>query len=159
MAPPTAKSVTTGDRQMQAPMEVLDDVLGYRLRRAQLATFEQFSRHFRDLELSPAELSLLLLLKRLPDATQAELADLLVLKRANFVALVNRLVRRRLLLRTSVEGDRRARRIGLTPAGSSLLSEAEKRQQSYEQKLLEKLGGAANRDKFLAALDRLIDED
>ncbi|MGK6315680.1 MarR family winged helix-turn-helix transcriptional regulator [Neorhizobium sp. DT-125] len=147
------------DRQLQPSAGVLDDILGYKLRRAQLATFEQFSRHFHDLELRPAELALLLLLKRMPEAGQAELADLLVLKRANFVALVNRLVRRHLVLRTPVEGDRRARKIDLTPDGLSLLSEAEKRQRSYERKLLEKLGGPGNRALFLDALDRLIEWD
>jgi DNA-binding MarR family transcriptional regulator len=159
MAPSAVKKQTYDNGPEPAASEagVLDDILGYKLRRAQLATFEEFSRYFQDLELRPAELALLLLVKRIPEAGQTELTALLVLKRANFVALVNRLVRRQLLERTPVAGDRRARKITLTTDGLSLLEEAEKRQQSYEQQLLEKLGGNKARTQLLNALDRLID--
>jgi DNA-binding MarR family transcriptional regulator len=158
MAPSAVKKQTyeNGPELAASAAGVLDDILGYKLRRAQLATFEEFSRYFHDLELRPAELALLLLLKRTPEAGQAELTSLLVLKRANFVALVNRLARRQLVERSPVDGDRRARKITLTTKGLSLLEDAEKRQRAYEQQLLQILGGNRARADFLTALDRLI---
>jgi DNA-binding MarR family transcriptional regulator len=75
-------------------------------------------------ELSPSQFNVLNLLADRPDGlTQSELGRALIVHRSNVTGLVNRLARRGLLARRKAAGDRRAWRVGLTPAGRRLWQE------------------------------------
>ena len=62
--------------------------VGYRLRRAQLSVFQQFHAFFDEFKLRPAEYSVLVLIDDNPGRKQTEIAEVLGIKRANFVTLV-----------------------------------------------------------------------
>ncbi len=68
---------------------VLSDAVGYRLRRAQLAVFQDFGESFVAEGLRPADFSVVLLIKHNPGLKQSEVAEALGIQRANFVAIVD----------------------------------------------------------------------
>jgi DNA-binding MarR family transcriptional regulator len=131
-------------------------IVGYRLRRAQLHIFQQFIERFADHEIRPAEYSVLSLIAANPGRKQTEIAAVLGIKRANFVALVAGLDGRGLVDRRAKHGDRRSHALYLTEAGRALLEEIDRRQAEFEAECISRLGGEAERDQLVRLLDRLM---
>ncbi len=131
------------------------NIIGYRLRRAQLAVFQKFNSEFEALGLRPAEYSVLVLIDNNPGRKQTEIAEVLGIKRANFVTLINRLEERGLTERRVAAGNRRANALHLTPAGVRFLRQARARQAEFEADCVDKLGGPEARDMLISLLDRL----
>ncbi len=74
--------------------------------------------------LSPSQFNVLNLLHGRPEGlSQSELSRLLLMHRSNATGLVDRLERRGLVRRRDDAQDRRAYRVGITPAGSRLLED------------------------------------
>jgi DNA-binding MarR family transcriptional regulator len=153
MAASSAEPQTAGE---PLRIEPTTGIVGYRLRRAQLAVFQRFVTAFSHLELRPAEYSVLTLIEANPGRTQSEIAQILGIKRANFVALINGLERRGLTERRAATGDRRANALYLTPDGEAFHAEARRTHDDFEAACVKRLGGPAERDRLLALLDRLI---
>jgi DNA-binding MarR family transcriptional regulator len=135
--------------------EATTGILGYRLRRAQLSVFQRFLEVFEEARLRPAEYTVLLLIADNPGRKQTEIAEVLGIKRANFVTLVHGLEARHLVERRAAADDRRANALFLTSAGGRFLAEARARHEQMEQQLITQLGGEANRAQLLALLERL----
>src|SRR5262249_13388464 len=70
-------------------LDVLDRVVGYLLRRAQLAVFHDFFETFSRVNVRPAQFSVLVVIERNPGLKQTQIADALGIKRTNFVSLVD----------------------------------------------------------------------
>lgn len=149
---------TAGIAAPDAPLRTSEttDIVGYRLRRAQLAVFQAFIATFAQFELRPAEYSVLELIAENPGRKQTEIAEVLGIKRANFVTLVNRLEKRGLTERRMAAGDRRANALHLTPTGMAFFAEVRKAQDVFEAHCIEKLGGVEERNRLFVLLDRLI---
>jgi DNA-binding MarR family transcriptional regulator len=130
-------------------------IIGYRLRRAQLSVFQTFLSVFDSLKLRPAEYSVLLLIADNPGRKQTEIAEVLDIKRANFVTLVHGLEERGLVERVPSAEDRRANALHLTRQGEAFLAEARRLHEMLEAQMVARLGGPAARDQLLALLDRL----
>jgi len=137
------------------PPNPLDRVIGYKLRRAQLVVFQEFIDFFARVKLRPAEYALIAVLERHPGLSQTSAGNMLGIKRANFVALLDQLERRGLAERKIVHGDRRSRALHLTDKGRRLAARAEGIATAYDDMLVARLGGPEARDRFLAMLDRL----
>ena len=88
--------------------------LGYVLRRAQLAVFDDFIAALAEVELRPAQYAVLVLLAYTPGLKQSDAAVALGIQCANFVALVDGLGRRRLARRCLAPKDRRSYALYLT---------------------------------------------
>lgn len=130
-------------------------IIGYRLRRAQVAVFQRFMSRFAEFGLTPAEYSVLALIGANPGSKQTEIGDALGIKRANFVALINGLEQRGLTERHVATGDRRSNALHLTSAGEDLIARANAAQAEFEAQMVERLGGTKARNQLLAMLDRL----
>lgn len=130
-------------------------IIGYRLRRAQLNVFQTFLSVFESLKLRPAEYSVLVLIADNPGRKQSEIAEVLGIKRANFVTLVHGLEDRGLVERVPSAEDKRANALHLTRQGEAFLSEARRVHEELEAEMVARLGGPAARDQLLALLDRL----
>lgn len=141
----------------QLQTEDTTDVIGYRLRRAQLSVFKNFIAAFEAFDLRPAEYSVLVLIAKNPGRKQTEFAEVLGIKRANFVTLINRLEKRGLTERRIAAGDRRANALHLTPAGVAFVARIRKTQDAFESQYIEKVGGIEQRDALFSLLDRLLD--
>jgi DNA-binding MarR family transcriptional regulator len=139
-----------------APLDLsaLNSIVGYPLRRAQLAVFDDFNRRFAALELSPAQYSTLLAIAANPGRNQSEIAGALGILRPNFVAMMDELERRGLAERLRSAADRRSRALALTEAGHQLVARA-RRVQGEQEKEIERLVGREGRQTLVAMLQRL----
>lgn len=131
------------------------DITGYRLRRAQLSVFQRFLAVFDSVKLRPAEYSVLVLIADNPGRKQTEIAEVLGIKRANFVTLVHGLENRDLVERLPLATDRRANALHLTATGAAFLSRIRLMHDEMEEDIVTQLGGPAARDKLFALLERL----
>src|SRR6202046_3351104 len=86
---------------------LLPNLLGYNVRRAQIALWRDFSRTVGQGEVRPAAFSLLILVEANPGIAQFELAHALDLDKAAVVGLLHRLQRRQWLTRRRSTEDRR----------------------------------------------------
>lgn len=136
-------------------MGPLEHLLGYLLRRAQLAVFEDFIESFSALRLRPAQFSALVVIDRNPGRSQAEIAAALGIARPNFVAMMDELERRGLAERTRSETDRRSHALVLTDAGRRLLKRALQVVARHEARVSRRLG-AAEREVLVRLLRRLV---
>jgi DNA-binding MarR family transcriptional regulator len=151
----SSMSLDSADTDTELQTASTGAVIGYRLRRAQLSVFQRFLGVFEDLGLRPAEYSVLVLIADNPGRKQTEIAEVLGIKRANFVTLVHGLESRGLVERRQAEGDRRANALHLTRSGKGFVANARTRHASLEASLIAQLGGTRERDTLLALLDRL----
>lgn len=131
------------------------DIIGYRLRRAQLGVFQRFNLAFAALDLRPAEFSVMSLIAENPGRKQTEIGEVLGIKRANFVVLVNGLETRGLIERRSAKGDKRANALHLTEEGRSFLVRAQAIQDAFESDCIDRIGGRDARDMLIRLLDQL----
>lgn len=135
-------------RPENATDETLDEIdvgplsrmIGYALRRAQLAVFDDFIASLAEMNLRPAQFSVLLVLDRAPGSTQSALAASLGIKRANFVAMMDELEHRGLAERTVSPSDKRSHAIFLTEKGRKTLERARALAQRHENRQIAKLG-------------------
>ncbi len=142
-----------------AAVPALGDIIGYKLRRAQLMVFQDFIESFSRLKLRPAEFSVLAVIATQPGLKQSEIASMLGIKRANFVALMDGLERRGLAERRKADSDRRSHSLHLTPEGARFVKKMSAVWQSHEDRLITRLGGTEERDRLITLLDRLLDDE
>lgn len=133
---------------------LLEQSVGYRLRRAQLVIFARVTHELEKLDLTPGQLGVLALIERNPGITQADVCATLSIQRANLVTLINRLEKRQVVERQAVRGDRRSNALVLTPAGERLVRKAAEIHRSTELAITRRLG-VQGRDELLTMLDRL----
>lgn len=145
-------------RRKHATLGPLAAYLGYALRRAQLAVFDDFFHTFEDIGLRPAEFGLMVVINHNPGLKQAEASAVLGIRTPNFVALVDGLERRGLAQRRKAENDRRSHALYLTPAGEALLKTVTARQAEHEERMTARLG-KGGREQLLALLDKLAVRD
>lgn len=134
--------------------------LGFLLRRVQLAVFADFQIRTAEFNLTPTEYSVLEVIQAEPDMQQNRLAEIISVKPANCVVLINGLEQRGLLDRRSVTpkpGRGRALALRLTPEGKKLLKKMNKRVQEHLDHLVRLLGGKAHeqlRQQLLALFEK-----
>jgi len=149
-----SRSANPADEAQPLDLSALTSIVGYPLRRAQLAVFEDFNRRFVALKLSPAQYSALVVIGANPGRKQSEIAGALGIQRPNFVAMMDELERRGLAERLRTPVDRRSRALALTAAGAALVARARRVQAEQEQEV-ERLIGREGRERLVAALARL----
>ncbi len=135
----------------------LSDIVGYALRRAQMAVFEDFGRRFAALNLSPAQYSTLATIGDNPGRKQSEISAALGIQRPNFVVLMDELERRGLAERTRSGDDRRSNALALTASGVELLKRA-RALQGEQEAAVEAILGGEERKTLVAALRKLARE-
>lgn len=136
----------------------LPGLLGYALRRTQVAVFADFMASFAALDLRPAQFSVLLLIRHNPGCKQSDVAEALGILRPNFVAMMDELDHRGLTQRTTSKGDRRSYAIFLTEAGEALLDAAMKVVAEHEARLASamKPGEAEKLLDLLTRIERAV---
>jgi len=137
----------------------LDQRLGYLLRRAQIAVFKDFFTAFEAHDIRPGQYSILTVIECNPGLKQGEVSAALGIKRANFVAMIDLLERRKLVRRDPTPGDRRSYALMLTAKGSRLMAELHALAERHEQKIVEAIGPETYRSlaQPLKTIARLVD--
>ena len=124
------------------------------MRRAQIAVFEDFIASLAEVNLRPAQFSVLLVLDRAPGSTQSAVATALGIKRANFVAMLDELESRGLAERKLSVNDKRSNAIFLTVHGRKTLARARALALQHETRQIARLGDDGL-DTLLRLLGRL----
>jgi DNA-binding MarR family transcriptional regulator len=133
---------------------LLSGLIGYRLRRAQVAVFQHFAASFAALALTPGQLGALVLIQANPGLSQSALGAALGVDRSTVVPLIDRLEARGLVVRAASPKDRRSHALQLSPDGAQLLGQAEARLREHEAAIAGRLN-AAERATLLELLARI----
>jgi DNA-binding MarR family transcriptional regulator len=123
---------------------------GHLLRRAQQLHTALFAAEF-DRQLTGPQFAALQVLAAQPGISQRELSDFAALDKSTAADLVQRLVRRELVVRTRDESDGRLRVLSLAADARGTVVEYGRRVGAVQQRLLAPLG-SAQRERFLALL-------
>jgi DNA-binding MarR family transcriptional regulator len=134
----------------------LEGYVGFMLRRIQTAVFSEFIASLNELDLRPAQYTLLEVIDANPGLRQSDAATALGIQKANFVTLVQELERRSLIERRRSTADRRSYSLHLQPRGRRLLEAARDRHDAQESRLGALLG-PQDRERLLKLLNRLAD--
>ena len=153
-ARPRGDDPTPTDAAAALDLGPLPSLVGYALRRAQIAVFTDFHRVCDPLGLRPAQYSVLLLLRHNPGVRASRLADALGIQRTNFTTLLAGLEAAGLVGRSTDPHDRRAAALELSPAGAELLAQADRLLAKHEQRFRRRLG-AADHARLLDLLARI----
>ncbi len=122
--------------------------LGYVLRRAQVAVFQDFFEAFSEHDLRPAQYSVLTLIEHNPGLPQGRVAEALGIQKTNFVAMIGALKDRDLVRREPSKQDRRIHGLFLTRKGETLMVKLHKSAQDHEMRILKRIGESAYHELF-----------
>lgn len=133
---------------------ILPTLLGYQLRRAQLAVFENFAEVVGASELTPGQFGVLVVIEANPGLSQTRLGNALGVDRSTVVAVIDRLEQRGLVLRQAAPNDRRSHALHLSEAGKVTLNRLMERVRIHEQVITQNLT-ETERASLLAMLRRI----
>ncbi len=133
---------------------VLDELVGYALRRAQIAIYVDFERTLGDRGMTPQRFSAMVVIAGNPGITQRDLGEVLGIARSGVVQLVHALEARGWVVREPDAGDARAWRLRPTDAGRASLADARRRVRAHDRRISRRLD-AAERDALIELLGRL----
>jgi len=132
-------------------IDVLNERLGYFVRRLQVRVFQDFIRRLSPIDISPAQFSVLVVVNSNPGLSQSELAATLGIERARLVRLLHRLERRGLTQRLPSSADGRRHALRLTSDGQKLLVRAKVLAAQHEAALRARIGA----ERYRLLLDTL----
>src|SRR3954465_13721681 len=135
----------------------LPDLIGYVLRRAQLAVFQDFFAAFAPFDIRPAQFSVLTIIERNPGLTQTQVAEALGIKRTNFVGMRDALETRGLAERRQAR-DKRSYALYLTAEGAALMRKLRPVLKGHEARMVARLR-EEGRNRLVALLTEIVDGD
>lgn len=124
----------------QIDFGLLENSLGYLVRRAQLKIFQEFNYFFEALDIKPAQFSALEIIHNNPGLRQSALAKALNIQRTNMVGMLDQLQNRGLIERKPSTKDLRAHALHLTKKGEKFLKHLHLQFHQHEDLLLQRLG-------------------
>ncbi|HEV7135277.1 MAG TPA: MarR family winged helix-turn-helix transcriptional regulator [Steroidobacteraceae bacterium] len=113
---------------------ILPNLIGYNIRRAQIALWRDLTRTVAHGEIRPAVFSLLILVEANPGIAQIDLAEQLDIDKAAIVGLIDRLERSDRVVRRRSQEDRRRQAIFLTPRGQVFLDKLREQMLEHEKR-------------------------
>jgi DNA-binding MarR family transcriptional regulator len=158
-AKPTAPraSKTAAPRRDPPRLGILPELLGYQLRRTQIAVFQNFSRAMESLDVTPGRFGVLEVIAANSGLSQSELGALLGIDRSTIVAVIDRLERDGLVRRMPAPNDRRSHALKLSEKGAVTLALLERRVAAHERDIAS--GLSAEERKILLALLARVAKD
>jgi len=133
---------------------VLDELVGYAIRRAQILIYEDFLAALAPWDITPQRFSALTLIAANPRLKLTELARILGIARSGAVQLVDQLQALGYVSREEAAGDRRAYSLVATPAGKRAHVEITRAVRAHDTRISARLG-AAERAQLIALLGQL----
>ena len=143
----TARRADANGASERSPVQEIDlgplpQLVGYMLRRAQLAVFQDFWRGYERFDIRPAQYAVLIIIERNPGLRQSQISSALNIKRANLVALLDSLESRGLAKRVPVATDRRSYALHLTEDGAALMRKLAEANAAHEARVSAIIGDA-----------------
>lgn len=147
-------SKRTGTTGRVIDRDVLPELLGYNVRRAQIALWRDFLHTVAEGEIRPGMFSAIVLIRANPGISQIELAKELGIDKATMVGLTDRLEDAGWVVRKRSSEDRRRHGLTVTPAGQKIYRELKREMIEHERKFVERFS-ASERKQLIALLQRL----
>jgi DNA-binding MarR family transcriptional regulator len=122
-SPHRPRALTPIARVRGLKYDVLDELLGYTLRRAQVAMFVAFHQATRGMEITPPRFTALVIVGANPGISQTVLANVLGIARSGAMLLTNWFEARGLIERRRRPNDGRAWGLHLTRQGERLVDQ------------------------------------
>jgi DNA-binding MarR family transcriptional regulator len=138
-------------------LDVLPSLLGFNVRRAQIALWRDFNRNVAEGDVRPGVFSALLLANANPGIAQIDIANHLGIDKASVVSLVDRMEKSGWVQRKRSAEDRRRQGIFLTPAGSKSYKSLKKEMVEHERKFSDRFSDQEFKT-LIGLLRRLHDE-
>jgi len=154
MSPPRPRTLAPISRVSGLDYDVLDELLGYSLRRAQVAMFLAFHEATRGMELTPPRFTALVIIGANPGLSQSVLGKVLGIARSGAMMMTDWLEARGLIERRRKPGDARAWGLHLTPAGEQFVGNMKRRVLKHDVSKAKSLSKAERRE-LLRLLDKL----
>ncbi len=145
-------TVAVPDRAID--LGILPSLIGYHLRKAQLAVFQDFARAAGSAEVTPGQFGVLTVIDRNPGLSQTRLGQTLGIDRSTLVTVIDRLEARGLVERADAPRDRRSYALHLSARGRNLLTELTEAVRAHEQHIARDLA-AGERATLIALLRRV----
>lgn len=139
-------------------LDCLPTLLGFNIRRAQIALWRDFNRNVAEGYVRPGVFSALLLAHANPGIAQIEIANQLGIDKASVVTLIDRMEDAGWMTRKRSTQDRRRQGIFLTPAGVKACRSLRKEMIDHERKFVSRYTDQELR-VLIALLRRLHDPD
>ncbi|NLQ18342.1 MarR family transcriptional regulator [Marinomonas sp. M1K-6] len=134
---------------------ILNSLVGYRLRRAQMNFFTKFSEVCSDLGISPGLFAIIAIVERNPGLTQTAVAQALGNDRSAMVAAVDKLEKMDILERRPAINDRRSYALFMTKQGKTFFQNLTERVMEHEKVMAARLDSDQELDWLLKTLDTL----
>lgn len=141
-------------KSSQLDFGILPDLIGYNLRKAQIAFFQSFDDAVAPHDITPGQFGVLILIRDNTGLSQSELGTAVGIDRSTMVAVIDRLENRGWVVRAPSQTDRRSYALELSAEGERLVSELIPKVQEHERAMLGELTG--EEQKTLAGLLRRI---
>ena len=134
--------------------DVLDDLLGYALRRAQVAMFLAFHAATRGQDITPPRFTALVIVGANPGISQTALGNVLGIARSGAMALTDWFEARELIVRRRSPNDGRAWGLQLTVRGERMVRRMKRNVVALDRRRAAVLGGSERRE-LLRLLNKL----
>jgi DNA-binding MarR family transcriptional regulator len=151
----SAKPVRNGNGVRRG---MLTSLLGYHLRRAQVAVFQHFAATMGEAAITPGQFGVLTVINSNPGLSQTQLGNALGIDRSTVVAVIDRLESRGLVVRAVSPSDRRSHALRLSDDGARLLHGVEELVRGHERHIARGLS-AEDKQRLIDLLDRVARRD
>jgi DNA-binding MarR family transcriptional regulator len=153
-----AKAKTAKAETQKVPTEadfgLLPDILGYHLRRAQAAVFQDFAATMNGANVTPGQFGVLALIEANAGLSQTRLAEILGIDRSTLVAVIDKLEGQGLVERAARPNDRRSHALKLSREGQSRFESLAKLVKKHEARIAHQLS-ARERQTLIDLLQRI----
>jgi len=118
---------------------VLDGLVGYAIRRAQIRIYEDFVQSMAPWQITPPRFSALVIIARNPHLKLTDLARILGIARSGAVLLVDALEEMKLVERRPAPADRRAYSLALSHTGRKTLAAVTEAVRAHDSRIAQQL--------------------
>lgn len=115
--------------------DILPELMGFHLRRAQISVFNRFGRAIARDRVTPGQFGILVLINANTGLTQSALAKAVGVERSTMVATIDNLEGKGLVERRPSPVDRRSYALVLTAEGKSMLTKLKRKVREHEKRL------------------------
>ena len=132
----------------------LPDLIGYHLRRAQSAVFQDFAASMDGAGITPGQFGVLALIDCNAGLSQTRLAEILGIDRSTLVAVIDKLERQGLVERATRPNDRRSHALRLSQTGKTRYQAWAQQVRRHEHRIAKRLS-PRERQTLIALLQRI----
>jgi DNA-binding MarR family transcriptional regulator len=149
-----AKAKPAKSNAQEADFGFLPDLLGYQLRRAQSAVFQDFAASMNGTDVTPGQFGVLALIEANEGLSQTRLAEILGIDRSTLVAVIDKLEHQGLVERAARPNDRRSHALKLSRSGQSRFDSLAQLVKKHEARIARRLS-ARDRETLIGLLRRI----